>query len=159
MSIFDPRPASPIPCLDTFHGSGPFSEPETRAVRDFVLSKKHRLEGYLAFHSFGNKILYPWGYTSQETNDVQDLENFAQIAKDAINNSFAQSRSFSDFLFSGPAIGKYSVAQQSLRDSVPTKNNKTIRNSFRRVIFGDDIDSEISQTDAVRSAQSKIELY
>ena len=123
------------------------------------MSKKHRLEGYLAFHSFGNKILYPWGYTSQETNDVQDLEKFAQIAKDAINNSFAQSRYFSDFLFSGPAIGKYSVAQQSLRDSVPTKYNKTIRNSFRRIIFGDDIDNEISQTDAVCSAQSKTELY
>ena len=125
------------------------------------MSKKHRLEGYLAFHSFGNKILYPWGYTSQETSDVQDLEKFALVAKDAIN-SFAQSRSFDDFLYSGPAIGKYSVAQQSLRDSAPTKKNKTIRNSFRRVIFGDDIDNEISQTDAVcvlPSWQVKTEGY
>ena len=151
MSIFDPRPASPIPCLDTFQGSGPFSEPETRAVRDFVMSKKHRLEGYLAFHSFGNKILYPWGYTSRETNDVQDLKNFAQVAKDAIDNSFAQSRSFSDFLFSGPTIGKYSVGQQSRRDSVPSKKPPTtIRNTLRRVIFGDNIDNDISQTEAVR---------
>ena len=154
LSIFDPRPASPIPCLDTFHGSGPFSEPETRAVRDFVMSKKHRLEGYLAFHSFGNKILYPWGYTNRETNDAQDLKNFAQVAKDAIDNSFAQSRSFSDF-FSGPTIGKYSVGQQSRRDSVPTKKPPTtIRNTLRRVIFGDDIDNEISQTDAVRFARN-----
>ena len=156
MSIFDPRPASPIPCLDTFHGSGSFSEPETRAVRDFVMSKKHRLEGYLAFHSFGNKILYPWGYTSRETNDVQDLKNFAQVAKDAIDNSFAQSRSFSDFLFSGPAIGKYSVGQQSRRDSVPSKKPPTtIKNTLRRVIFGDEIDNQISQTDAVSFAQPR----
>ena len=120
------------------------------------MSKKHRLEGYLAFHSFGNKILYPWGYTNRETNDVQDLKNFAQVAKDAIDNSFAQSRSFRDFLFSGPAIGNYSVGQQSRRDSVPMKNNKTRRNSLSRVIFGDDIDIDISQTDAVRLAESKL---
>ena len=118
------------------------------------MSKKHRLEGYLAFHSFGNKILYPWGYTNRETNDAQDLKNFAQVAKDAIDNSFAQSRSFSDF-FSGPTIGKYSVGQQSRRDSVPTKKPPTtIRNTLRRVIFGDDIDNEISQTDAVRFARN-----
>ena len=153
MSIFDPRPASPIPCLDTFQGSGPFSEPETRAVRDFVMSKKHRLEGYLAFHSFGNKILYPWGYTSRETKDVEDLEKFAQVAKVAIDNSLSKSRSFSDFLLAGPAIGKYSVAQQSHRDSGPTYNNKTMRNSLRRVIFGDG--NDISLTDAVRFPQTR----
>ena len=43
VNIFDPRPASPIPCLDTYHGGHAFSEPETRAVRDFVMSKRHRL--------------------------------------------------------------------------------------------------------------------
>ena len=158
VSIFDPRPASPIPCLDTYHGGGAFSEPETRAVRDFVMSKRHRLHGYLAFHSFGNKILYPWGYTSRTTDDVDDLTNFAKVAKSAISNSFAQKRSFTDFLFSDASIEKYSVAQMSLRDNPPAPKKKPSKqsltpsfgNSLRRIIFGgnDVVDNQISQTDA-----------
>ena len=63
------------PCLDTYHGTNAFSEPETKAVnekpastltidqipsgnlrlylytfRDFVMSKRHRLTSYIAFH-------------------------------------------------------------------------------------------------------------
>ena len=154
VNIFDPRPASPIPCLDTYHGGQAFSEPETRAVRDFVMSKRHRLHGYLAFHSFGNKILYPWGYTSQTTDDVQDLRTFAKVAKRAISNSFAQKRSFTDFLFSDASIEKYSVAQMSLRENpkppkkIPAKQQPTVWNSLRRTIFGNAVDNEISQTDA-----------
>ena len=151
VNIFDPRPASPIPCLDTYHGGRAFSEPETRAVRDFVMSKRHRLSGYLAFHSFGNKILYPWGYTSNPTDDVQDLRGFAKIAKNAISNSFAQKRSFTDFFFSDASIEKYSIAQLSLReDDPPPKKKKpqgTIQNSLRRIIFGEGIDNEIAQTE------------
>ena len=154
VSIFDPRPASPIPCLDTFHGTSAFSEPETRAVRDFVMSKRHRLEGYLAFHSFGNKILYPWGYTRKEANDVKDLKQFAQVAKDAIDKNFAQSRSFSDLFFADPSVVQYTVAQLSRRESVQGNPPKTIRNSLRRIIFGDEIDNEISQTDAVRHSKN-----
>ena len=151
LSIFAPRPASPIPCLDTFHGNTPFSEPETRAVRDFVMSKRHRLEAYLAFHSFGNRILYPWGYTSRETNDVEDLKTFAQVAKDAIENNFAESRFLSDVLQAEPSLMSYSVAQQSLRESLPEKEPPaTIRNSLSRFFLGLEINDKISQTDTVR---------
>ena len=153
VNIFDPRPASPIPCLDTYHGGEAFSEPETRAVRDFVMSKRHRLAGYLAFHSFGNKILYPWGYTKQPTNDVQDLRGFAKVAKNAISNSFAQKRSFGDFLFSSePALERYTVGQVSLREAPSKKKKKkkkqptSVRNSLRRIIFGD-FDDAAAQTE------------
>ena len=40
VNIFDPRPASPLPCLDTYHGPNAFSEPETKAVRYVSLSKQ-----------------------------------------------------------------------------------------------------------------------
>merc|ERR1719348_69848 len=86
MFDFDQRPGSPFPCLDTYHGPNAFSEPESKAVRDFVMSKKHRLASYLAFHSFGNKILYPWGYTKKKTSDWRDLRNFALMANNAIVN-------------------------------------------------------------------------
>ena len=147
MNIFDPRPGSPIPCLDTFHGGQAFSEPETRAVRDFVMSKRHRLQGYLAFHSFGNKILYPWGYTNNPTNDVEELRRFADVAKSAISTSFAQSRSF-NWLFSEEQIARYDVAQVSHKANKPEKSqsSNTVRNSLRMIFFGD-VDDMAAQTE------------
>ena len=149
-SFFRPQPGSPIPCVDTFHGDRAFSEPETSAVRDFVMSKRHRLHAYLAFHSFGNKILYPWGYTNNPTNDVEELRGFAEVAKSAISTSFAQSRSF-NWLFSEDQVARYDVAQVSHRENKPEKkpsqSSNTVRNSLRRIIFGD-VDDTAAQTEA-----------
>ena len=132
LSIFDPRPASPIPCLDTYHGPAAFSEPESQAVRNFVMDRKHRIKAYLAFHSFGNKILYPWGHTSEKTEDWKDMRTFANVAADAIeHNSQAQVRSLSESI-----VSTYSVSQQSLQ-YVPLTTIGSIRNSIRRIFLGD----------------------
>ena len=149
LSIFDPRPASPIPCLDTYHGPSAFSEPESRAVRDFVMARRHRIKGYLAFHSFGNKILYPWGHTSDKTDDWKDLRTFADVAASAIKrNSHAQERSFSDFFNTDPIVSKYSVSQQSLRN-VPVTNIGSLKNSISRIFLGAELDEQVSQSQAV----------
>jgi len=44
-------------------GPYPMSEPETRAVRDVALALRPRVS--VAFHSFGELLLYPWAYTSR----------------------------------------------------------------------------------------------
>jgi hypothetical protein len=46
-----------------YGGPHPFSEPETRAVRDVAVEVKPALS--IGFHSFGNLLLYPWGSTSE----------------------------------------------------------------------------------------------
>ena len=51
------------------------------------MDRRHRIKGYLAFHSFGNKILYPWGHTSAKTEDWKDLRTFAKVAADAIEQN------------------------------------------------------------------------
>ena len=124
--------------------------------------------GYLAFHSFGNKILYPWGYTNNPTSDVSDLRGFADVAKNAISNTFAQRRSLlSDLFFSDPSLSKYDVGQVSIRDDdekeEPQKTkNPFIPNSLRRIIFGDGVDNQISQVTltlkAYHNSKDKIEL-
>jgi len=144
LNIFDPRPASPIPCLDSYHGPSAFSEPESRAVKDFVMSKRQRIKGYLAFHSFGNKILYPWGHTSKKTRDWRDLRNFASVAADAIKqNVVSQRRSSSSSFLPDPLISSYTVSQQSIRSRV---NNKGNNNSLRRIILGPELQEQVSQT-------------
>ncbi|KAJ0172520.1 hypothetical protein K1T71_011659 [Dendrolimus kikuchii] len=48
-------------CSETFHGSGPFSEPETAIIRDIFLEHQGRIELFLDIHSFGSMILYGYG--------------------------------------------------------------------------------------------------
>lgn len=48
---------------ETYRGTGPFSEPETQAVRDFVTSHPN-LVAYNDLHSYSQLILWPWGYTA-----------------------------------------------------------------------------------------------
>lgn len=49
------------PCTETFHGRGPFSEPEAAIVRDIILQHIDRMELFLDIHSFGSYILYGFG--------------------------------------------------------------------------------------------------
>lgn len=66
--------ASPQPCQEIFRGASAFSEPETNAIQSFVLSKKGSLKSYLSFHSYGQYVLYPWGYDRFVPPDHQDLQ-------------------------------------------------------------------------------------
>lgn len=45
---------------DTYRGPAPFSEPETQAVRAFCAA--HHLLRNINYHSYGNELIYPWGY-------------------------------------------------------------------------------------------------
>ncbi|XP_045487505.1 carboxypeptidase B-like [Pieris rapae] len=53
--------SSSSPCSDTYHGTGPFSEPETAAVRNVLNEVRNRLELFIDLHSFGSMILYGFG--------------------------------------------------------------------------------------------------
>ncbi len=64
---YDNAGSSPSPSSQTYRGSGPFSEPETQAVRDFVA--RHQFIINLSFHSYSQLWLYPWGYTPMLTPD------------------------------------------------------------------------------------------
>lgn len=55
--------ASAYECTDTFRGTTSFSEPETIVVRTILESLAETCTFYLTLHSYGNYLLYPWGYT------------------------------------------------------------------------------------------------
>ncbi|XP_060823918.1 carboxypeptidase B-like isoform X2 [Bombus pascuorum] len=63
------------PCREIYAGSGPFSEPETNAIRYFFEASAANFKAYLTFHSYGQYILYPWGYDKRVPPDYADLEN------------------------------------------------------------------------------------
>jgi murein tripeptide amidase MpaA len=74
---YDDEGSSPDPSGETYRGSSPFSEPETAAVRNFMLTNIPA--GCISFHNYGYLILYPWGYTG--TPCPHD-EEFSALAKE-----------------------------------------------------------------------------
>lgn len=55
------------PSSDTFRGPKAFSEPETQAMRDLMLSRDFSF--LLTFHSYGNYIMWPWNSTNNPPAD------------------------------------------------------------------------------------------
>ena len=51
-------------CSEEYRGQSAFSEPESRAVRNFIQGRRGSIKMYLTFHSYGQMFLYPWGYDS-----------------------------------------------------------------------------------------------
>jgi len=72
---YDNIGSSPAPGAETYRGAGPFSEPETQAVRDFCL--QHHFQLALNYHTYGNYLIYPFGYNSQVTPDDSIFRRYA----------------------------------------------------------------------------------
>lgn len=79
--------ASPSSCSETYRGKDPFSELETQALRDAVEAIKDSCKFYLTLHSFGNYLLYPWGWTSDLPETWRDMDEISQIGAEAIKNA------------------------------------------------------------------------
>lgn len=60
---------------ETYRGTAPFSEPESQAMRDFLLSLPN-FSGFMDIHSYGQLILQPYGYTP---NYPPDHATFQEI--------------------------------------------------------------------------------
>ncbi|XP_050335204.1 carboxypeptidase B isoform X2 [Bactrocera neohumeralis] len=79
--------ASHTACADTFRGQTAFSEPETQALRDLMHSLTGRAKFYLTLHSYGNYLLYPWGYTSALPKNWRDIDDIARAGAAAIKTA------------------------------------------------------------------------
>jgi carboxypeptidase T len=66
---YDNVGSSPDPTSAVYRGTGPFSEPETQAVRDFSVMREFTMS--LSYHSYGELILYPWGYAPINTIEAE----------------------------------------------------------------------------------------
>lgn len=51
------------PNNETYRGTAAFSEPESQALRDFILGNP-RLAAHCDVHTSGNMVMSPWGYTA-----------------------------------------------------------------------------------------------
>ncbi|XP_047516090.1 carboxypeptidase B-like isoform X1 [Pieris napi] len=71
-------------CADNYAGSAPFSEIETRLVRDVLNENLSRMILYITLHSYGSMILYPWGHDGSLSNNALGLHTVGIAMADAI---------------------------------------------------------------------------
>uniref|UniRef100_A0A182WLP9 Peptidase M14 domain-containing protein n=1 Tax=Anopheles minimus TaxID=112268 RepID=A0A182WLP9_9DIPT len=79
--------ASDLPCAETYHGEQSFSEPETRAIRDELLRLKGRCKFYLSLHTYGEYLLYPWGWTPELPVGWVKIDKVAKAGARAIHDA------------------------------------------------------------------------
>jgi hypothetical protein len=72
--------SSDYPGSETYHGTGPFSEPETAACRDLVKAHEN-ITTLLTLHTHAKLVLFPWGYTYQHIQDQTDYRSFSRLAR------------------------------------------------------------------------------
>jgi len=64
---------------DTYCGPSVFSEPETKALRDFILGNKN-IKTAISYHSYSSLVLYPWGGLDEPINNEKDRNAFIKHA-------------------------------------------------------------------------------
>lgn len=75
--------SSSDPASETYRGWCSFSAPETRVLRDFVDAHPN-IRTSISYHSFGEDILYPYGYTKQNVPPTMthlDRRTFVALAE------------------------------------------------------------------------------
>uniref|UniRef100_A0AC34G5I3 ShKT domain-containing protein n=1 Tax=Panagrolaimus sp. ES5 TaxID=591445 RepID=A0AC34G5I3_9BILA len=79
------------PCSEIYHGAGPFSEPESRNVRDAIINSDltGRIDAYVTLHAYSQLFIYPFSNRKRHyPQDVAELKKVAQKAVSAISRLF-----------------------------------------------------------------------
>ncbi|KAL4659472.1 carboxypeptidase A1-like [Arapaima gigas] len=71
--------ASSNPCSETYRGPSAHSEPEVKAIVDYVKSHGN-IKGFISIHSYSQMLLYPYGYTRTPVPDQPELHDLARRA-------------------------------------------------------------------------------
>lgn len=74
-------------CAEDYHGRSAFSEKESQVSRDIMQSLKGNCKFFLSLHSYGNYLLYPWGYSNDLPVNWKDMKEVAQAGAEAMKKA------------------------------------------------------------------------
>jgi hypothetical protein len=75
--------ASTLQTSETYRGTSAFSEPETRAYRDWATPRTN-IAAHLDIHAYSELLLWPWGYVSSENPQNASFDRVGTAMHDAI---------------------------------------------------------------------------
>ncbi|KAG8186227.1 hypothetical protein JTE90_008754 [Oedothorax gibbosus] len=81
---------SSTPCSSIYKGDKPFSEAESSAIRDGVMSLRHRMRAYFTLHSFSQLWMTPHGYTTLKSPDFNEHMDLLRMAVSAVESIHGQ---------------------------------------------------------------------
>jgi len=104
--------SSSSPASWNYRGPAPFSAPETRVVRDFVNSRvvngQQQIKVHLSFHTNGQQVLWPYGYTTRDVPPdmtIEDYRTFVTVAhRMAARNGYTAMQSSDLYVTDGDQI-------------------------------------------------------
>ncbi|ESN91053.1 hypothetical protein HELRODRAFT_90476, partial [Helobdella robusta] len=79
--------ASADPCSESYAGPKANSEPETRAVTKFILSKGPIWDLFITLHSYGQIWMSSWGYTKELPKNYFSLKKVGMAGVNAIHST------------------------------------------------------------------------
>ncbi|XP_018394061.1 PREDICTED: zinc carboxypeptidase-like [Cyphomyrmex costatus] len=71
-------------CSETYAGPAPFSEIETKSMSKYINSISKKFYAYIAFHSYSQLLMFPYGYTTDRVENYDDLYNIGMKAITAL---------------------------------------------------------------------------
>jgi len=84
--------SSGSPCSETYRGPLAYSEPETRAMKDYIDSKARNdqvnWEAFITLHSYSQLWMTPYGYTETPPEDYAELKQVGDEAAAALGAHF-----------------------------------------------------------------------
>ncbi|MGY0230531.1 M14 family zinc carboxypeptidase [Longispora urticae] len=97
---------------ETYRGTAPFSSPETKKVSDWVLSRrvggKQQIKVGIDFHTYGELVLWPFGYTTADTPTgmtADDFNTFKTMGQQmASTNNYLPEQSAEDYITDGDIL-------------------------------------------------------
>ncbi|UCE03825.1 MAG: hypothetical protein JSW67_06460 [Candidatus Latescibacterota bacterium] len=108
---FDDTGSSPDPLSQTYRGSHAFSEPESDAIRR--LSERQEFKLAISYHSFGQLLLYPWGWTRNMV--TPDHSVFVALADSMVRDSgYRPGNAYSGAIYiTNGAFGDYMYGERN----------------------------------------------
>lgn len=84
--IGDPQGSSPLPCAETYRGRSAGSEPENKALVNHMksIAARQKIYQYVDWHSYGEYILSPYGYTAATPGNSDEQVALGGEAAEAI---------------------------------------------------------------------------
>ncbi|XP_012529192.3 zinc carboxypeptidase [Monomorium pharaonis] len=83
--------ASSNPCSETYAGSAPFSDIETKSVAEYIKSIADKFYAYISFHSYSQLLLFPYGHTRDHLENHDELYAIGTKAINALKQKYGTS--------------------------------------------------------------------
>lgn len=91
------------PNSETYRGPAGGSEPEVKTILDLEL-KKPNIKVILDIHSFGEMLLYPWGYTNEETPNAAVYKELGAKVNKAMGDKYSLMQAIDLYPTSGSSM-------------------------------------------------------